>query len=153
MSKWDPGHSQSVLTSEVSWIWVVSLAPIPQSELKRWHQCLVFRCLLCIQPNLGHVPAPPIISSLAAVRWQSQHGGVGAAARYFWACAAGEHGYKNPCHSPPSSRGSGTLGVERHEVQTRGGSLFSAQHSKSFRWLWADLSPKPSGTLACITSC
>lgn len=72
------------------------MAPIPQSELKRWHQCLVFRCLLCIQPNLGHVPAPPIISSLAAVRWQSQHGGVGAAALYFWACAAGEHGYKIP---------------------------------------------------------
>lgn len=72
LSEWGPGHRQGALTSEVTLSYVVTLAPNPPlSGLKCWHQSPVFRCLLCILLNLGHVSAPPMISCLAAVRWQS----------------------------------------------------------------------------------
>lgn len=62
---------------------MVTLAAILWSELRCWHQCPDVKGLLCISPNLGHIPASPFISCLASVRWQSQHRGVEAATLCF----------------------------------------------------------------------
>lgn len=135
LSKREP--RQDVLTPEVTWSCVETLALTQLSELKCWHQSPRFRCLLCLQPNLGRVPVPPIISYLAAMRWQSQLRGVGAAVLCFWVCAAGEH-----CCKIPASRHLAEGEVAPRELKGmtckwEEGVLFSAKHSESSWWLWA----------------
>lgn len=110
---------------------VVTLAPTPGSELECWPQGPVFRCLLCIWLNLGRVPEPPAINYLspssreATVTTQRCGGGCSALPGLgCWGAVL-----QSPCHSAPRSRGSGTWGAWRHDVQMRGRSLFSAKSS------------------------
>ena len=76
----------------VWWPW--QRPPIVRAQMLTPRPCV--RCLPCILLNLGHVLVPPIISCLAAGRWQSPCRGVGLAAWHFRACDAGSRATKSP---------------------------------------------------------